>query len=378
LFFFDANGNYKNTGGVDYFANLLFILYQDLFNNSYLSSESKNNYLYLLNSFVDLASENKHIEQVVEETVSNPTKIERVIDTTSRDLLDELKKYYKNGEIILVPENIEEFTRLLDGCQLDEREKKYILDLINQKKSKEECILKYLSEEDICLYEKALEVLNTINYSDKNYKILLENIENLKTAGLMLDELENNQMEYVKFKVAEAEILAEINKLLFYIRNILINYNKEEKIENNIVFLLDDDEVPFVQTDACNLDGSFFKMICAGIRKIRKDNQGNFNLIMTQEEMDYRVYDVVSSKTHIFFVQIDSGIYLVVGCDVCGHGYKDIIRRVINNGKKIKEIEELIKNNNTRSNILNNHEIYLELFNSAVVSLVRKKEVDNE
>jgi len=349
LFFFDANGNYKNTGGVDYFANLLFILYQDLFNNSYLSSESKNNYLYLLNSFVDLASENKHIEQVVEETVSNPTKIERVIDTTSRDLLDELKKYYKNGEIILVPENIEEFTRLLDGCQLDEREKKYILDLINQKKSKEECILKYLSEEDICLYEKALEVLNTINYSDKNYKILLENIENLKTAGLMLDELENNQMEYVKFKVAEAEILAEINKLLFYIRNILINYNKEEKIENNIEFLLDDDEVPFVQTDACNLDGSFFKMICAGIRKIRKDNQGNFNLIMTQEEMDYRVYDVVSSKTHIFFVQIDSGIYLVVGCDVCGHGYKDIIRRVINNGKKIKEIEELIKNNNTRS-----------------------------
>ena len=131
--------------------------------------------------------------------------------------------------------------------------------------------------------------------------------------------------------------------------------------------------MPYLKLDSDLLDGSFYKMVCNGIKKIRKDNQSNFRLVMTNDNISYKVYDILSSKLHLSFIEIDNGIYLLLGADVVSSGYDSIIRRASNHEKTIQYFETLVKDGNTRNAILSHHEQYFSLFNPNEREVSRKR-----
>jgi len=204
-----------------------------------------------------------------------------------------------------------------------------------------------------------------MNHTNGDYYTLVQLLDDLKAAGDIIEEVNSED--------DKNEILSEIELLLSGLRDILGKYNVEEKSQNNILFLVNENEVPYLKIDSDNLDGSFYKMVCSGIRKIRKDNQGNCRLVMTSDNMPYRAYDILSSKVHISFIEIDSGIYVILGVDAVSQGYEEIVKRVINNENELKRIEGLVKNETTRNSVLASHEQYLSLFNPEVQNITRKR-----
>ena len=300
-------------------------------------------------------------EKSINEAVILETKL-----TVDRKYLDELRKYYRNNEIVCIPEDMNMFMELLKNCELDEREQKYILSLISElKENDEDKELQYLNPSEKMIYERALSILNGLHYSDSDYYVLVQLIDDLKAALNILCETESEEdKEYLK---------VEISELIAKIEEVVSKYSKSVISENTILFLLDENMVPYVRKDSDLLDGSFYKMVCNGIRKIRKDNQSNFRLVMTNDNISYRVYDILSSKIHLSFIEVDSGIYVLIGCDVASHGYEDIVKRAIYHESEIKELERLVKDENTRNSVLTSHEQYFELFNKDDRDMTKKR-----
>ena len=375
---FEKDGNYKlvKNSLVGYALSNIF---GDLISAS--NGELQDSYIEMYNSFIKLSM--KPIEVKVEQNVlpvnnTTPVITEQVSTKISRESLDELRKYYKNAELIKVPKDIEMFTKLLDECGIEENEKRYILRLVSNETVKDikPSVWKYLNDNDKFMYQRAFELLGELHYSSKDYDLLLGIIEEIKYIGDILDELSQEEMDENEYKVEEIFIYAQLDEVLDSLRNILCKYDEEVISENTILFLLDENMVPYVRKDSDLLDGSFYKMVCNGIRKIRKDNQSNFRLVMTNDNISYRVYDILSSKIHLSFIEVDSGIYVLIGCDVASHGYEDIVKRAIYHESEIKELERLVKDENTRNSVLTGHEQYYYLFNRDERDITRKRKID--
>lgn len=84
----------------------------------------------IINPFIDSLA-NTYAVFVDSYVVSKPAK--RVIREIDYTYLRELRKYYKNGEIINIPPDLVAFGKLLDNCQVGEQEKSYIVSQINKK-----------------------------------------------------------------------------------------------------------------------------------------------------------------------------------------------------------------------------------------------------
>jgi len=376
---FGTDGNLLLSADSEKFKNILEkILFKYLLFYKQLEEDGKiptgffkrveNNSETLINAWCHLLRINnakKELSEIVIEHLEEEASLTGLNPIISREPIESLKKYYKNGELIEVPDDLGAFTHLLSECKIDDNEKKYILKLIDEAKKSEENILKYLDEKDRKTYENAVTLLNRLNHTDGDYYILIQLLNDLKTVGDMLEEV-NTQEE-------KEELFLEAETVLYDLKNILCKYTKEAKCENNIMFLLNENEVPYLKKDSDNLDGSFYKMVCSGIRKIRKENQGNFRLVMTNDNIPYRTYDILSSKVHISFIEIDSGVYLIIGVDAVNQGYENIVRRVIYNEMEIRKLEMLVKNDNTRNRVLSSHEEYLKLFNPDMPNSTRKR-----
>lgn len=305
-------------------------------------------------------------KQEKEKTVIEPSN---KTEKEDRQALQELRKYYKNGKIIAIPENLEEFYKLLDQTSLDETEKKYIKNLINQEiaKIKSKKIDKYLSKEEIMLYQRAKELLNSFtSYSEDSF-ILKEYIEELQTILNMLEEEsdEENKQYLLQEKEEVIEKLAEIcNK-----------YNEIIETPNNkLIFLLDKDFTPYIYQDINSLDQTYKKTILSLINKISPDNQTQFRKILSNESLPYTMHEVSSSKAHIAFVEIKPGIYIIIGAKVARNGYKELNNRLKINIDTIKKIAEMLKNEKVKEQLLKKNEELLEnLHEDQKQNLTKKK-----
>lgn len=323
----------------------------------------------IIDEYADLFTRN--IEKAKNAISVDKTPKERIdvsinLSVIDRMYLDELKRYYRNNELVEIPEDMEAFLELLDKCEIEEAEKRYILGLINEaKKVSQDRIVKYLNPGDRKVYEKALEILSGLHHNNGDYYVLVQFLDDLKTVGDILEETQDEEDKIY--------LEAEVSDLIIKIEEVISKYLDKEESENTILFLLDENEVPYLKLDSDLLDGSFYKMVCNGIKKIRKDNQSNFRLVMTNDNISYKVYDILSSKLHLSFIEIDNGIYLLLGADVVSRGYDSIIRRASNHEKTIQYFETLVKDGNTRNAILSHHEQYFSLFNPNEREVSRKR-----
>lgn len=74
------------------------------------------------------------------------------------------------------------------------------------------------------------------------------------------------------------------------------------------------------------------------------------------------MYELISPRAHVAFIEIDSGIYLIVGANIPRAGYKELINRLKANLSLIKQIENNVKKTDTRNQILLKNEEYLTQF----------------
>lgn len=316
------------------------------------------NELYSTDEIIALLAKNNHIKSPEETKNTNPKIIEEEIDYTippkEREALQELRKYYKNGSIIAIPENLTEFYSLLEDTNLDEQEKRFIINLLNNEISKKrnEIIAKYLTESEQTIYAEASELLNKFTYANGDTYALKQYIEEIQTTLQFLETTtDNDDKEY---------LLAEIPSIIEQLSIICARYKVEDnQSTNNLVFLKDKNEIPYIVSDIEALDSVYKKSIYALINKINPSNSSQFRKILSNEPLAYNMYEVISPRAHVAFIEIDCGIYVIMGANIPRNGYKELNNRLKANTSTLKQLESLIKNQSSRNQILKDNEQYL-------------------
>ncbi|MBQ2872607.1 MAG: hypothetical protein IJE89_01245 [Bacilli bacterium] len=299
-------------------------------------------------------------EMPLEENYSIPEKV--------RKALQELKKYYKNGSIITIPNDLEKFYKLLEETNLDEQEKKYIINLINIEisKNRNKIIDKYLSTEEKDAYNNAIKLLNKFTYSNADSYALKQYIEELQT---ILEFLETEQEEENKEYLLN-EIATIIEQLIIICNRYKIDNGKSS---NRLIFLTSKNGIPFIEEDIKSLDSTYEKAIISLINKISPENQSHFRKILNNEPLPYHMHEVISPRAHVAFIEIETGIYIVIGANIPRNGYKELINRLLVNTKEIERIENLIKNPDMKNQLLRDNEQYLKLSEEQKTTLTKKK-----
>ena len=106
--------------------------------------------------------------------------------------------------------------------------------------------------------------------------------------------------------------------------------------------------------------------------KIDEPNQSQSRKIISNEPLLYNMYEVINTRAHIAFVEIDAGIYMIMGADIPRNGYKELNNRLKANQEIIKQIEIAIKNPQTRNDMLKSNEEYLIAFTEQTVKIKLK------
>ena len=275
--------------------------------------------------------------------------------------LDKLRKYYRNKKLVAMPDDMDEFLGLLDRCGLDENEIKYILDLISEQREEDnkDNIAKYLDGNDLIVYEKAKKILESIRFTDSDYYMVVDSFLALEPICELLAE------------TFDEDLMEEKKNIMLALNDFNNRHEKTEIISLNNLIFLDKDNSTYLAYDLDKL-GTVPRNIGALLSKINKDNQRNFRRVITGSDLEYTPYEIFSNGISIFFVEVDAGIYVVIGCASVGSSYRKIINRVRGTQVLLKEIEETVKNPKIRNKLLTEQEKFLDIY-SKVSGLKRKK-----
>lgn len=372
--YYNKDGSFKYNEDCETFKNTLRLLLQQSIDENKLTLDR----LILpgrfdLDELVNLLKEsNQNIRNNSRNNkTSIPTPEEHTISSETKEALQELRKYYRNGSIIKLPENLDRFYKILEKSGLDKFETKYIKELINNELEKQNKQTGLLTKEEQAIYEKSLELLNSLDYSNNDIYELKELIKELQTI-----------IELLKSSADEEDkqfILSGLPNIITKLSLICSKYEKQEVKEstNRFIFLLDKDNIPYICKDIDSLDPSYKKLVNTLIEKINKNNQQQFKKVLSSEKLPYNLVSMYSPKAYVAFVEICPDKYILMGANVARSGYKEIINRLLSNQEAIKEIENIIKDIEKRNSILTQHEEYLPLLTETNSSKLTRKKVKN-
>lgn len=278
--YYNIDGTFRSNGS----PGRLESLYMELCNKALESNPFEAaNYNSLL-KYKQFIGEIKRLYENIqskEMPVAKPVKEKNVKDYNPR--LKELKKYYKNGKIVKIPSDLQEFELLLVDCGIDIQEKRYIYRLI------EEALSSSRAVETPVSYE-------------------------------------------IEMPVAES---------------------------NNLVFLTASDGNRYFDLDLESISKPGKKRAAKTLAKIKPNLRSNFRRVYCRVDTNFEMYEVVNSDIHIIFVEIDAGIYLILGIAPTGKNYETISRRYFapQNKEYIDEIKRSLKNDEEREKLLDDNTI---------------------
>lgn len=352
--YYNPDGTFKYNEDIASFAFLLNEL-----DDMYLNSEE---IIYRLFNLKEIDFYSQIVKLLVESnerlskenisvTQDESTEEKQTMSKETIQALQELRKYYKNGTIIKIPEDMESFYIILSQCGLDENEQKYILDLINKQMNQNNSLTpsRYLTSEQLAVYQNATNLLDTLNHSNGDAEVLKQYLEELQTIIQMLEtETNENDIQY---------LLSDIPNIIVQLQTICDRYAiKDDKTTNKFIFLQNKNGIPYIYDDIDTLEQTSKKAVCALFTKIDTYDKSQFRRVLSNEQLPYSMYEVINNRAHISFIEIDAGIYLIVGADIPRNGYKEFNNRLKSNLATIKQIEETVKNPSTREKILKGHE----------------------
>lgn len=214
--------------------------------------------------------------------------------TINRADIEMLRKYYKNGDLIKVPENLSEFYKLLSRCRIDEKEQSYIRSLI-----KKAC----------------------------------------KTN---------------KKSIPAGEVVPL----------------KETSI-NNLIFLKSEDGESYFSKDIKNLEKLELKRLNLAISKLLPEYKYKFRKVISEFDTDLKVFMYRDKTIHILFVEIELGIYLILGVATDNKMLHECVKRYydLRNQEYINAVKVALKDPINREKVLTDNS--LELMSG--VNLERRK-----
>lgn len=267
-----------------------------------------------------------------------------------------LKQYYKNGEIIKVPENMDEFLSILKRCNLLPSEEKRILDLIEEAKSQEE--YSFLSESERKVVQNIQEYFNSLKPYETAYyslKKLLEELHALK------DFYAESEIDFIELKEIKDEL---INSMIA----ILDSIPKDYVPRNNLIFLTSPNSEIYFAQDISAIDKGIRKQAVSLLEKINLQNSGNFRPVKGDQLKNGKVLEVYNGKARILFKELVPGTYLILGSSIVGESYNKITNRLNNvqNQEYIEEVLKSLNDPNQRNDLLKEHENIATSFNNSV------------
>lgn len=212
------------------------------------------------------------------------------------------------------------------------------------------------------LWQQAnLKVQNLKPYDTLRIQIvsILKEIKSIKALYLECDDLED-----------KLYLEKELNDLFIKLSE-LLEKDKEQICDNNIAFLTDKNGSCYFSDDTIELDKGIRKRAYDLLKKIKLENAKNFSKVPIDF---FKVFQIFNNNIQILFLELDVGLYMVIGASVIGKKNTDIINRIINpvNKKYIEDIMTLIKNEEYKKEFLQNQATLVK-----ENALVRSRVVDN-
>ena len=283
-------------------------------------------------------------------------KIKRDDSKFDRNFIEYLQNYYKNGMIIGIPDDLDDFYHNLDESVLDEKEKSFIRKLMEDKivSIRNQNRFKYLAGNELLVYECATKLLDSLNNTNSDYWELKQLLDDLHAYFEFLDgDLSDDD---------RAESLKEISNIIGNVSLICDKYDNRNVLSTNrYIFLLNKDGNPYICDDLSSLDRGQRSPITSLIGRISPDSVSKFNVVHSNLKMQYRMQEYLTGNGHVAFVEVDAGIYVIIGANVPRQGYDVFNNRLRANQEIVKQIEAVVKNPNTRNKILAEHEEYYRI-----------------
>lgn len=264
---------------------------------------------------------------------------------------ERLREFYRNNRLVKMPEDMEDFIRILEESGLDEAEKRFIMGEIELKTAaaKEDKVTVYLFGEDLDTYLTAKSIHSTLPIYHEDYYPVVERfqylpaiIESLRVAT------DSEEKEFIK---------GELQETLDYLQDFIGKHKKEKAVTTNNLVFLGKKECSPLSMDIDDIDRGARKNFIPILRnKIKKDFQAGFRRVMTDNNFPYVPYEVSANGYSVFFIELDPGIYLVLGASITGNGHRETINRILMNLGDIRTLEAAVKNPATRNETLIDHE----------------------
>ena len=282
-------------------------------------------------------------------------------------LSDEVRKYYKDGKLLSIPEDIDAFLEELYKSNLSGQEIKYILSLIRLAKSSEhKSIMKsFYTDFELELVSNAGIALENMKSYEGNYYEIKEILVELQTLESMFaDGVSGDD---------EAFILEEKDAYVKRLHELITPKEEQELV--NIAFLKDSNGVSYFHKDLDDIDKSLRKRCTSLLSKINNDGKKYFRKVYPSEALSMDIYEVLNPDVHIIFTEIPGNIFLIIGVSTTGNNYREITNRLVNkeNQRNILDIIEAIKDENVKKNYLLEQNAMIPSFSDKRV----RKQIDN-
>lgn len=273
--------------------------------------------------------------------LQKPKASETVKDNVDYDATKALREYYRGGEIVKIPDDIESFIQLMHNCNLNEQEQNYILKLVyaKAKEEKKDIVLTILRDNDLKVYKQAKEILNGLYFTDPDYYVVVEAFNDLTSVCDLIGEGECEDQEY---------LTEEKNRIIGYLNEFNQKHLATEVISTNNLVLLGD----YFIGDLEALTKDKQDRVLSVISRINKDNRGRFRRVMTNENFSFIPYELIALNMRASFVEVDTGIYVLIACSEDDSVYRNTINRLVREDANINIIASDIKDPSKRNNIL--------------------------
>ena len=279
----------------------------------------------------------------------------------------EIRKYYKDGNLISIPEDVDAFVNLLKENDVPDQEIRYILALIKDAKDTEviNSLMGFYANDELEFVRNAAITLEGMKPYEENYYEIKEILKELQTLeDLFASSTCDDDKTYIVLE--KDAYIVRLHELI----------DVQVEIDPiNIAFLKNIDGESYFHNDLDNIDKGIRKRVSGLLAKINNDNKKYFRKVFSAEPVGMDLYEVVNSNLHIVFTEIPGNVFLIIGVSTTGNNYREITNRLVNadNRKNIMEIIEAIKDENVKKNYLLEQNAMIPSFSDKRV----RKQIDN-
>lgn len=187
--YYNVNGTFKFNEDLETFKAIIEYLVEEVLVDKSLGDSEE----VFINTFVKLLDKENNNHLVKQEEAKSDATIVKISTKSSKrdyEVIKYVRLYYKNGEVVGIPDDIDEFRQKLRASGISDKEIRYVMKLVDAKIKEVEAerFRSHFSAEELVTYDAALKLLNNIPTYDMDYIALTNLISEIGTIIELMDE----------------------------------------------------------------------------------------------------------------------------------------------------------------------------------------------